>query len=1010
MALRKAAPMKEEKNMELQCKKKSCKMSVPAKPSQPVRPSLDLAQKIQTTHKQSQIASDLARRGNVQQTFKQLEKTQEWAEAQYYQSQPRSLDKPGNVQSERDRLRVSAFWVAVAEQVELNPEFFELSGSSVHGQQQQQQQRENMFLSPTFVTQGRGSFSDQIFALSLLDLPFEGAQLSIQFAPSRVTISSSKPMIAFYRDLGDSPLIGSSSSSSSSNNNNKNKNNNDDVVVEQHYFNPNFRQQQNYDTGESKDFWIVEEFQFNKIYGCQVRVITSKSMKVDVMTQIPVGAVPVGHSGFYTKSHMLSCSSSYSGSSSGSSNSGNLYSVTVEYLFYFPAIGKYQHYPAHVAVENNLVAFAEPTILNVVQIPTAPPPVPQAPVDKSTWAYISQCGSDEEVFKYLDLNGPHSVKLELIQFRCQNSIDFWRNLIKLLQKRHLVNMQSSSWCFAYYDPEGIAEFLSHPQLSYSRNSNFFNYIQAPFHSNLLRLDEDEMFLYQHLEYAPLVNARAHTLGQSRKILNSKFSGQYSKFLEVLCRKPQIVATDLMAACYYLLLQDRINEAHHMFERISLLPISFSSFSSSSSSSSKNNNSSSSSLILPQFDKSGNPIIIPGASSKRDFTSLLEKSPTDSPFGPTAPVDSPRFFNTQMQYDYMAAYLDFLDERHQVSGCVPPVAQNMCSKYHSYPVSRWSSRFKDMEEQLKEIAAFSQQRDISIGGGDKETKASEEISKEISKEDNKPDPERMRVLLERMWNKTRASFDMSINGKRLSIDYCNISKVQLRFYIMDLELLFSTKPFFLTEHSGGGGGDNNGNGNGGPSSSSSSSASSSSASKKGGGGGGGNNSMFIKPNVSIEEKLPEPEITLLSAAATSGTSAPIQTHLVDIPEKLQDQNLIVEAIVPGGIRKTLTYFANSLLLSVQPQVGQLQVLERIPNSQKQRPIPGAYVKVYAKIGDADGANETPFWKDLYTDLRGRADYCSLSDAAADLSSVTAFSILVVTGKNGSVIREVAPPGL
>lgn len=58
-----------------------------------------------------------------------------------------------------------------------------------------------------------------------------------------------------------------------------------------------------------------------------------------------------------------------------------------------------------------------------------------------------------------------------------------------------------------------------------------------------------------------------------------------------------------------------------------------------------------------------------------------------------------------------------------------------------------------------------------------------------------------------------------------------------------------------------------------------------------------------------------------------THAPYQSHSVPIPDKIADSNLIIEAVVPGGIRKTLTYFANSLLLSVQPSVGQLQVLER-----------------------------------------------------------------------------------
>lgn len=119
----------------------------------------------------------------------------------------------------------------------------------------------------------------------------------------------------------------------------------------------------------------------------------------------------------------------------------------------------------------------------------------------------------------------------------------------------------------------FAEYLSHPILHQTRNSSFNNLIRAPFKSKLWRKDEDYQALYQHLEYAPLVrsylfsvvvcavcafaaaaqtvraravltngqrqvNARAHTLGQVRKILNSKFGGQYTEFLQLCARKPQ----------------------------------------------------------------------------------------------------------------------------------------------------------------------------------------------------------------------------------------------------------------------------------------------------------------------------------------------------------------------------------------------------------------------------------------------------------------------------------------
>ena len=39
---------------------------------------------------------------------------------------------------------------------------------------------------------------------------------------------------------------------------------------------------------------------------------------------------------------------------------------------------------------------------------------------------------------------------------------------------------------------------------------------------------------------------------------------------------------------------------------------------------------------------------------------------------------------------------------------------------------------------------------------------------------------MRVLLAKMWQRTRPSFDMSLQAKQLIIDYTNVTEVQLRY--------------------------------------------------------------------------------------------------------------------------------------------------------------------------------------------------------------------------------------
>ena len=51
-------------------------------------------------------------------------------------------------------------------------------------------------------------------------------------------------------------------------------------------------------------------------------------------------------------------------------------------------------------------------------------------------------------------------------------------------------------------------------------------------------------------------------------------------------------------------------------------------------------------------------------------------------------------------------------------------------------------------------------------------------------------------------------------------------------------------------------------------------------------------------------------------------------------------------------------------------------------------------------------QVKFYKDGYTDLRGRFDYASLS--AQKSRGAVRYALLVLSDKDGAVIREVAPP--
>ncbi len=67
-----------------------------------------------------------------------------------------------------------------------------------------------------------------------------------------------------------------------------------------------------------------------------------------------------------------------------------------------------------------------------------------------------------------------------------------------------------------------------------------------------------------------------------------------------------------------------------------------------------------------------------------------------------------------------------------------------------------------------------------------------------------------------------------------------------------------------------------------------------------------------------------------------------------------------------------------------------------------PLPATYVKVYAR----HTGGLVRFYKDGYTDLRGRFDYVTLS--TDDLDRVERFAILVASDDAGATVLEADPP--
>ena len=262
---------------------------------------------------------------------------------------------------------------------------------------------------------------------------------------------------------------------------------------------------------------------------------------------------------------------------------------------------------------------------------------------------------------------------------------------------------------------------------------------------------------------------------------------------------------------------------------------------------------------------------------------------------------------KMQYDYCAAYAKFFSDE-------PEAARQIAEKYADHPVDRWRNTFAVIVGQLNE--------------------ASGKNAAAIDPENREQQQGQLAA--------TEPSLDFTVEAKKINLSYRNLETVQINFYEMDVELLFSRNPF--VQQAGG-------------------------------------NFASIRPNRSLIVELKKDDAI----------------HVLDLPDDLQNSNVLVE-VVGGGQAKTQPYFSNSLSVQVIENYGQVVVT----HNQTKKPVSKAYVKVYAQMA----SGEVKFYKDGYTDLRGRFDYASIS--TNDLDVAAKFSILVLSEEFGAIVREASPP--
>lgn len=375
------------------------------------------------------------------------------------------------------------------------------------------------FYSPNFAEASR-NFAEMMLALGVLDLPFAAGEHETSFDGPQMTFTAASPVVAFHEEIRPAETVAEQTP----------------ILVSQNFFRHSDRYR--YVDNVQQDKFVTDEFLVDVVYGCQVVVTnpTSSPQKLSVLVQIPQGSLPV-LGAQATRSVQIDLPP--------------YHTQSVEYHFYFPAAGEYPHYPVHVAANEQVLAFAAPFTFRVVNEPTS--------IDKQSWDYVSQHASGEEVLAFLRQNNVLRLNLDRIAFRMADP-EFFRSVIQLLTARHVYNHTLWSYSVKHNDVAAMRQYLQHA-------NEFIAQCGEALDSPLVTIDPVARKTYQHLDYKPLVNARVGQLGRVRQILNDRFLEQYNRLLKVLSYRRQLTDDDLMAVTYYMLLQDRIEEAQGFFQRV-----------------------------------------------------------------------------------------------------------------------------------------------------------------------------------------------------------------------------------------------------------------------------------------------------------------------------------------------------------------------------------------------------------------------------------------------------------
>jgi hypothetical protein len=414
------------------------------------------------------------------------DRTRQWREANYYQN-----TKP----TDETLIPLNRFWLDLA---------------AWDGQ--------GRFLSPHF-NACHTSANAALLCLALLDLPFKAERPEVTVDGTTLRVKAREPMLLFYKDTRRTDQVAAES-----------------PLLVRETFSP-------YDepfrtvAGREVENPVTGDFRPGVPYRASLIVTnpTGIGRRIDVLAQIPAGAIPLG-------GEPATLSATRELEPHGV--------LKLELAFYFPAAGDFAVYPLHVSEDGTILAHTAPRTLRVS--------TKDEPLDAASWLVLAANGTTAQVLERLRTENLRTLDLSAIRWRLQDR-EVFLSIAQILRERLFFSPAVAAYGFHHNDPAALQEYFE--------NSAAVRQLGQWLDSPLLTIRPRVHHDWETLDFDPLVNSRAHRFTDQSRLTHEAARAHYQALLDQLAWKPALDAADQLTLTAYLFLQDRIAEGLARFDLI-----------------------------------------------------------------------------------------------------------------------------------------------------------------------------------------------------------------------------------------------------------------------------------------------------------------------------------------------------------------------------------------------------------------------------------------------------------